>query len=435
MASSIITGIIGIIVLIVLILLGFHVTISMFLVGVFGIIVMVGKGAAIGLVRSVFFNSACNYTVTVMPLFMLMGQFIFHAGVSAQLYKACHTWLGRLPGGLAVSTIAACGAFAAICGASSATCATFGTVALPEMTKKYGYDPGYSCGSIVAGGTLGILIPPSTAFIWYGVLTGQSISKLFAAGFGAGILLMLCYMVVAVVMAKMHPEWAPTVSGTTWREKLVSLIGVILVLVIFLVVIGGIFLGIFTPNEGGAIGAFSGLLCLIFSGNFTFKTLLKCLRSTIEAVGMLILILTCSSIFGSFLAMTRIPSTLAAFVQTQSVSPYLLLLLIIGVYLVLGMIMDALSMVLLTIPIFYPIMTAAGFDPIWYGVITVICMEMGQITPPVGMNLFIMRGMAPEIPMSSIVSKSLPFVCAIFGAILILVLFPGVATFLPGLFY
>jgi tripartite ATP-independent transporter DctM subunit len=408
----------------------------MFLVGVFGIVILASKGAAIGLIRSAFYSNAHNYTITVMPLFMLMGQFIFHAGVSSKLYKTCHTWLGALPGGLAVSTIAACGVFAAICGASSATCATFGTVSLPEMTKKYNYDPGYACGAIVAGGTLGILIPPSTAFIWYGILTGQSISKLFAAGFGVGVLLMLCYMITAVILAKRHPEWAPTVKDTpSLNEKLRSLVGSLPVLVIFLVVIGGIFLGVFTPNEGGAIGAFCGFLCLVFSGNLTLKTLMKCLRSTVESVGMLILILTCSSIFGSFLAMTRIPTTLANFVQVQNVSPYMLLILIIAVYLVLGMVMDALAMVLLTIPIFYPMAVIAGFNPIWYGVITVICMEMGQITPPVGMNLFIIRGMAPEIPMSNIITRSLPYVGAIFVTILILVIFPGIATYLPSVLY
>ncbi|MCL1828840.1 MAG: TRAP transporter large permease [Oscillospiraceae bacterium] len=429
-------GVMGIIALLILLFLGVHVSVTMLLVGAAGFGMLAGAPAAIGLIKSVFYSTVTTYTITVIPLFILMGQFIYYAGVSGNLYKSAYTWLGRMPGGLAVSTIAACGAFAALCGSSAATAATFGTVSLPEMTKKYNYDRGYACASIVAGGTLGILIPPSNTFIWYGLITEQSIAKLFAAGFGAGILLMICYMAVAVVQARLKPSWAPaTVNKTTWKEKFASLPGSLPAFLLFLVVIGGIFLGVFSPNEGAAIGAFGGFLCLVFTRKLSVKIVMDCLRTTVESVGMIVFILACTKVFGSFLAITRIPINMAGFVSDMNANRYVILFVFVVIYLFLGMIMDALPMVLLTIPIFFPIMRSLGFDPIWYGVITVMCAEMGQITPPVGLNLFVIKGIAPDVPMADIITRALPYVIAIFIAMIVITIFPNIALFLPRFLY
>jgi tripartite ATP-independent transporter DctM subunit len=433
--DAMIVGLFGIILLLILLFIGLPVGMTMFAVGFLGYAFLLNWQGAIGILRTVFFSSASSYSLSVIPLFVLMGQFVYHSGVSGKLYDTAHKWLGQLPGGLAVSTIGACGAFAAICGSSTATAATFGTVSLPEM-RRYKYDSGLATGAIVAGGTLGILIPPSNGFIMYGIIAEQSIGKLFAAGIIPGIILMLCFMGVVMVISKRKPALAPPSPRFTTKEKIQSLTGSLPVIVLFLVVIGGIFSGLFTPNEGAGVGAAGGFVCLILSRKLSRKTLFVSLRDTVNTVAMIFFIVTGTKVFGYFLSLTQIPSNLARLVGDLDVSRYIVLLVILIIYAFLGMIMDALAMIMLTVPIFFPVIVTLGFDPIWYGVLMVMCEEMGLITPPVGMNLYIVKGLVgDDVPLATIIRGVLPHVIAIVITMAVIIVFPQIALFLPTLFY
>jgi tripartite ATP-independent transporter DctM subunit len=291
-------------------------------------------------------------------------------------------------------------------------------------------------GAIVAGGTLGILIPPSNGFIMYGIIAEQSIGKLFAAGIIPGIILMLCYMGVVIVLAKRNPDLAPPSQRFTMGEKVKSLQGSLPVVILFLVVIGGIFSGVFTPNEGAGVGAMGGFVCLILSRKLSRKTLIASLRDTVNTVAMIFFIVTGTKVFGYFLSLTQIPSNLAKLVGGLDVSKYIVLFIILLLYAFLGMIMDALAMIMLTVPIFFPVIMTLGFDPIWYGVLMVMVEEMGLITPPVGMNLYIVKGLVgDEVPLSTIIRGVLPHVVAIVVALVIIIIFPQIALFLPNFFY
>jgi tripartite ATP-independent transporter DctM subunit len=429
-----IVGFIGIIVLIVLLFIGMNVGMTMFVVGFFGYAYLFNLQGAFGVLKTVFYTQASNYSLTVIPLFTLMGQFVFHAGVSGALYRSCRAWLNRLPGGLSVATIGACALFSAICGSSTATAATFTTVSYPEM-RKYNYDPGLACGSIVAGGTLGILIPPSSGFILYGIIAEQSIGKLFAAGILPGVILMLCYMGAVIVMAMRHPNWAPRPQAVTMAERFASLVGALPIILIFVIVMGGIFGGVFTANEGAAIGAVAGFACLLFSGRMSWKTLTESLRDTLITTAMIFFIIIGAYVFGYFLALSRIPSNLASWVSDLDVSRYVVLVIILIMYAILGCLMDSLAMILLTVPIFFPVILDLGFDPIWYGVLMVMVMEMGLITPPVGMNIYIVKGLAGDVSMGMVMKGVIPHVIAICVALAIMLAFPDIALTLPRLFY
>lgn len=433
--SPIIVGIIGIVVLIVLLLIGMPVGLSMTLVGYSGFAYLAGPTAATGVLGTTFFRTASNYTLTVIPLFCLMGQLAFESDMSRDLYGACSKLFGRLPGGLGVATIGACGMFAAICGSSTATAATFGVVAIPEM-KKNNYDMGVACSTIVAGGTLGILIPPSVGFIMYGLIASQSIGRLFAAGIVPGILLCIFYMTVVVIQCIVRPVQGSRNQRYTIAEKLRSLVGVFPMLILFVVVIGGIFKGMFTANEGAAIGAFGAFVFLIVRGKCSFQSLKRALFDTLHSTGMIFMIMIGANVFGYFLAISTIPTTLVTAIGSMQVSRYVILALIVFAYICMGCIMDSLSMIVLTVPIFLPVIEMLGFDPVWYGVIMVLCQEMGQITPPVGMNLFVIKGiMKGDVSMGQLVKGVWPYMIAILLMIVVLTLFPGIATFLPDLLY
>ncbi|MCL1828834.1 MAG: TRAP transporter large permease [Oscillospiraceae bacterium] len=432
--STVTIGVIGLIALFVLLAIGMPVGMTMFLIGFFGYAYLLHMKGAMGILQTTFYTTGSNYNFTVIPLFTLMGQFIFHAGVSGRLYETGHKWLGQLPGGLAVATVGACGAFAAICGSSTATAATFTTVSLPEM-RKYNYSPDLATGCIVAGGTLGILIPPSSGFIVYGIITEQSIGKLFAAGFVPGIVLMLCYMSAVIIQAKRKPELAPPSPRYTIAEKLRSTVGALPVLILFIIVIGGIFFGWFTANEGAAVGAFGGLICMILNRKMNWKTVVDSLKDAMSTTAMIMFIMIGAMVFGNFLALSRIPSNLATFVAGLDVNRYIVLACILFMYAVLGCLMDSMAMILLTVPIFFPVIKMLGFDTIWYGVLMVMVMEMGLITPPVGMNLFVVKGIAGDVSMMSIIRGVIPHVAAIIIALVIMVAFPQLSLFLPGILY
>ena len=431
--SPITLSVIGIIVLIILLVMGMNIGICMMAVGFFGhLAVTQNPTASLVLFKTIPFTQATTYSFTVIPLFVLMGQLCFYSGMSSGLYDMCEKWLGALRGGLAMATVAACAGFSAICGSTAATAATMGVVALPEM-RRHGYADSLACGSIAAGGTLGILIPPSTGFIIYGIIAGESIGALFAAGIVPGIILAICYIISISVMVHVKPDLAPGKVHHTMKEKLISLKGGIAMVILFVVVIGGIFGGLFTANEAAAIGAMLALLYLIFKRRFTIPVMIDCLRETVKTSGMIFLVLIGAYVFGSFLTITQMPQALAGFVNTLDVNRYVILLVILILYAIMGCLMDSLAMVMLTVPIFLPIMTGLGFDTVWYGVIMIMVMEMGLITPPVGMNVYIVAGVAKDVPLQKIFMGVAPMVVGMCVAILIVCAFPQVALWLPGL--
>ncbi len=424
-------AIIGVIILMILLVMGMNIGIAMMAVGFFGFWFVRDYGPALGLLKSIPFTQATTYSFTVIPLFVLMGQLAFHSGMSADLFDFANKWLGGRKGGLAMSTVAACAGFSAICGSTAATAATMSVVALPEM-RKAGYDDSLSAGSIAAGGTLGILIPPSTGFIIYGIVAEQSIGKLFAAGIIPGIVLAICYILTISVVVRIKPELAPKAVHYSWKEKLIAVKGGMALIMLFLIVVGGMFIGLFTANEAAAVGALLTLIYLILKGKFKWNVFMECLRSTIVTSSMVFLILIGAYVFGAFLAITQLPMTLAEWVETLAVSKYVILATIILIYALLGCIMDSLAMVMLTVPIFLPIVTSMGFDAIWYGVVMIMVMEMGLITPPVGMNVYIVSGAAKDIPLVKIFRGVAPMVGGMAVAIIIVCLFPILSLWLPS---
>lgn len=426
-------AILGVIILLILLVFGMNIGVTMMCVGFFGYMAVKGFMPALALFKNIPFTQATTYSFTVIPLFVLMGNLAFYSGMSSDLYDCAHKLLGGMKGGLAVATVVACAAFSAICGSTAATAATMGVVALPEM-RQHGYDDSLSCGSIAAGGTLGILIPPSTGFIVYGIVSGTSIGGLFAAGILPGILLALCYVAAIIIVCKIHPDRAPGRLKFSGIEKFKSLKGALPMVVLFVVVIGGIFGGLFTANEASAVGAVMALLYLIIRRKFTFKILMDCLRDTVKTSGMIFLILIGAYIFGSFLTVTRLPTTLANFVTGLDVSRYVVLLVMIIIYAIMGCLMDSLAMVMLTVPIFLPIMLDLGFNEIWYGVLMIMVMEMGLITPPVGMNVYIVAGVAKDVPLQKIFKGVAPMVIGMFVAVFINCVWQDLALYLPRLF-
>jgi C4-dicarboxylate transporter DctM subunit len=427
-------GILGIILLILLLFLGMNVGFAMLTVGFLGFAAAVNLNAALGLLKSVPFNTTANFSLSIIPLFVLMGQFAFHGGLSTDLYGACYKWLGRMPGGLASATIVACAGFSAICGSSTATAATMGTVCLPEM-KKYRYAGSLSTGSIAAGGTLGILIPPSVGFILYGITAEQSIGELFAAGILPGALLMFYYMATIVISVKRDPSLGPKGEAFSLKDKLLSLRGIAAILVLFIIVIGGIFGGIFTANEGAAVGAIGAFLFMVCRGKCSLTTVKRALSDTVKISSMIFLIIIGANIFGYFLSITRLTASFADSILAMNASPYIVLVLILALYCVMGCIMDSLAMIVLLVPIFFPIITALGMDPIWFGVLMVMIMETGLITPPVGMNVFIIGGVAKDIPIDTIFKGVFPFLIALILAVATVIMVPDIALFFPSLFY
>ncbi|HHY13265.1 MAG TPA: TRAP transporter large permease, partial [Thermoanaerobacterales bacterium] len=343
-------------------------------------------------------------------------------------------WLSRVPGGLACGTILACAGFGAICGSTSATAATMGSIAIPEM-KKYGYSDELATGSISIGGTLGIMIPPSTPMIIYGIIAEVSIGRLFAAGILPGLLLSLLYIMTVVIQVKRNPSLAPTGETYTLKEKLASLKDLFSMFILFLGVFFGMFSGLFTINEAAAFGSFLAFIILIVKGRFNMENLYGILFDTVKTTAMAYLMLIGATVFGNFLAITRLPMSLASFIGGLDVSRYVIFAFIVLIYAVLGMLMDALPMIMLTVPIFYPIILRLGFDPIWFGVVIIMAMSLGLITPPVGINCFIISSIAKDVPLSRIFKGAIPFTIAVLLGIIIVTIFPGLATWIPNLIY
>jgi len=428
--DPVVVGFLMIIIMLFLLFLGFPVAFTMILVGILGTWYLSGFDISLGVVRMSVYDSVANYFFCVVPFFVLMGFLCLNAGISKRLYESAHKWFGQMPGGLSIGTIVGCGGFAAICGDSMATAATMGSVALPEM-KKYDYDESLATGSIAAGGTLGILIPPSLGFIVYGIVTEESVGKLFMAGIIPGILLTSLFAVSVYFRCRLNPALGPKAPKTSLMEKIASIRSVWPVIVLFGVVIGGIYLGFFTPTEAGGVGVIGAFIIALASKEFGWARFLEALLSSIQITAMVAAILIGVAIMGYFITMTEIPMRLAALLTGLNVSRYILFTLILFLYLILGMVMNIIPMIMLTLPIIFPTVLALGFDPIWFGVIMVIMMEMGQISPPVGINVFVIAGVA-DVPMIEIFKGVLPFVIVEIIVILILTIFPEIVMYLPN---
>ena len=429
--NQITTGMIGIGVLFLLMFLRMPIGFAMALVGFAGFIYLGSLQGALYIMGTETFSNVSSYTLSVLPLFMLMGQFAFHSGISDKLFRTAHKWLGHLPGGLAMATIAGCAAFGAICGSGIATALTFGPVVLTEM-KKYGYDPGLATGSVAAGGTLAILIPPSGIFILYGLITQQSIGKLFIAGVLPGILLSSLCMATIYALVKRNPRLALVAPAVNMREKLASLGGMSETLALFILVMGGLYGGLFTANEAAGVGAAGALLIGLATRKLAWKGFTHALFETVKTTGMVFVIIIGALIFNRFLALTRIPDALVSIAGGLGLSASATLAVIVIIYLVLGALFDELAITFLTVPIFYPVILSKGIDPIWFGVVYVILMELGMILPPVGINVFVIAGVAKDVPMYTVYRGIAPFILPMLITIGILMAFPQIALFLPG---
>jgi len=430
--NEFLTGILGITVFFVLLVLRMPIAFAMALVGFAGFSYLVSPAAAVRMVSEEIYSTFTSYSLSVIAMFVWMGFIAFYSGMGSRLYVFAYKMLGHYPGGLAIATQAACAVFGAICGSNTATAATMGAIALPEM-KKYNYDTSLATASIAAGGVLGVMIPPSVILIVYGMATEQSVGKLFMAGILPGILLMLLYMVAIYILASRKPGIAPAGPRAGWKERIAALRnGLWEALAVFTLSIGGLFAGWFTPTEAGAVGAGGVLAVALLKKSINWEGLKKSIFDTTRTTAMIMLMVAGAIIFGRFMAVSRVPFEFADWAGALALPAFMVMAIVLFIYLVLGCFIDALALVLLTIPIFYPVVVnTLGYDPIWFGVIIVMVVAMGVITPPVGMNVYIIKGVAPDVPLEVIFKGIWPFLAALIVGLIILIAFPQIATFLP----
>ena len=404
--------------------------IAMGLVGFAGLWWMRGMNPAMASVTSTVYESGFEYTLSVVPLFILMGNFVTRAGMSRELYRAAYTLVGHFRGGLGMATVMACAGFGSVCGSSIATAATMTKVAYPSM-KEHGYSGQLAAGAIAAGGTLGILIPPSTILVIYGLVTETNIGKLFAAGFLPGILAVVMMCMTIAYLTWRNPEMGPAAERSSWSERFNALKDVWSVAVLFVVVMGGIYGGVFTTTEGAGIGAFGAFVIAILRGTLNVRVTLEILTDSARTTGMLFMILVGALVFANFINFTSMPSDLKNLVSSNNISPMTVMIAICAIYIVLGAAMEELSIVLLTLPVFFPLVVGLGFDPVWFGIIIVLVVMIGLISPPVGMNMFVVRNMLPELSTMTVFKGVLPFVYTLIAVLTLLVAFPEIALFLP----
>jgi tripartite ATP-independent transporter DctM subunit len=431
--DPIIAGVIGTALVFILLFLGMPIAFALMFVGFAGISYLTSIEAALPIAARTVYEVSAYYPYTVIPLFIVMGGFAGSSGMTKELYSTFDKWFRKLPGGLGIATIGACAGFAAVSGSSVATAATMGTVALPEM-KRFNYHPRLATGTVAAGGTLGFLIPPSIGFIVYGMLTEQSIGKLLVAGMIPGLILAVAYMAIVVVWVKLNPSVAPvSPEAVSWRDKLSALLGVWEPLAIFLLVMGGIYGGLFTPTEAGAMGATVLFLVAIVKRKLNRQNLVESLLEAVRISVMVLFLVAGANVFSYFLALSTIPMKVASWAAALEVSPYLIHTIIVIIYLFLGCFLDAISMMVLTMPVIYPVILALGFNPIWFGVIAVLMMEAGLITPPMGLNIFTVSGVAKDVPIETIFRGVAPFLLSIFAIVILITIFPKLALFLPNM--
>ncbi|MBU2486125.1 MAG: TRAP transporter large permease [Alphaproteobacteria bacterium] len=429
--SDLMIGVGGLVVMFAFMVFRMPVGMAMLAAGYFGTVLISGARSANALLVTETFSAASNYNLTVIPLFILMGNIASVAGFSSRLYEAAFAWVGWLRGGLASASIIGCAAFAAVSGSSVATAVTIGKVALPEM-KRFGYSDALATGAIAAGGTLGFLIPPSTGFVLYAILTEESIGQLFMAGILPGLLLTALFMAAVALVTLKDPEAGPRGERVSISKRLSALARALPLITVIIVSIGGIYLGVFTPVEAAGVGAGLVILMAIGMRKLEWRMLKQAVSDTVGTTAMLYLIVIGASVLNPFLALTHVPAMLGEAMTSAGLGPYGVLLLIIIAYLVLGMFMDGLAMLVVTIPIFFPIITGLGFDPIWFGVVAVIVIEMGMITPPVGLNVFVVKSVAQDVPMATIFRGVIPFWIAMAVCLLAVIVFPQIALTIPS---
>ncbi len=423
-------ALLGFVVLFILMLLRVPVGMAMGFVGVAGYSFIVGVGPAMKLIGQTSMRTVTDYTFGVIPMFMLMGAFVTISGVSNELFRAANSFVGHLRGGLGVATVVACGGFAAICGSSVATAATFAGVAYPEM-RRYGYPQSFSTGVIAAGGTLGAMLPPSTVLAVYAIITQQDIGKLFMAGILPGLLAITMYVITIILIVKIKPDLLPAGEFKPWKERLKGLKDVWAPLVLFTFVIGGLYGGLFTPTEAGGMGAGGAFLLGVLRGKLSRAQIREALLQATRTSAAVFTVLIGALLFGYFLTITQTPQRLTEFLTGLGVGRYGVLALIMVMYLVLGCLMDAMAMIILTVPIIYPVIMDLGFDPIWFGIIIVMTVELGLIHPPVGMNVFVIKSVVKDVSFTTIFKGVIPFVITDLIRLLILIAFPVIAMYLP----
>lgn len=425
--SAIHIGILGIVALFLLLMMSMPVAFAMTFVGLAGFALVVNWGAALHVLVTDYYDTFASYGLTVIPLFVFMGQVSFHSGISRKLFAAAQSWFGWLRGGLAMAAVGACTAFGAICGSGPATAATMAAVALPEM-KRYKYHAGFAAGTVAAGGSIGMMIPPSIVFIVYGVLTEQSIGKLFIAGIVPGLMVAALFMLTIWLLCRFNPALAPPAQAVSWRERLRSLRGVGETLALFALVMGGMFAGWFTPTEAAAIGAAGSVAIACLAGKCSVKMLVTAMSETLRTSCMVLVIVAGATVFGHFLQITNVPMELAAWLAGLPLPGWGVMLLIILFYLVAGAFLDALALVMLTVPIFYPVVVELNFDLIWFGVLIVLVTQMGVISPPVGVNVYVVSGMDRSSSLPAVFKGAMPYLVALIVAALLLVAFPQIVT-------
>lgn len=428
--EPVVAGLIGFGVLFLLIFLGLPIGFAMLLVGFTGLGYLTTMSGGLSVLGVSSYVTTATYTFCVIPLFVLMGLLCSETGLITELYNSFYKWIGHFPGGLALATIGGCAALAATTGSSVACAAAMGKISMPEM-RRYNYDNKLAAGTVAAGGTLGILIPPSGGFIFYGIITNTSIGKLFIAGILPGILLSLLFMVTIFIRAKLNPSLASPGPKASSHERLTALKGSWLPLVLFILVMGSIYMGLVTPTEAGAVGAFFALIIALTRRKLTKERLSVIIKDTMKITGMVFVILIGAMVFNYLMAVSQLPFVFRDLMAALPLSPYLILLSVIIILFFLGCVMDTLAMILLTMPIFFPLITTLGFDPIWFGVIAVITMEAGLISPPIGMNVFVVAGLVPDVPLYDVFQGILPFLLTMFACIIILAVFPQIALILP----
>ena len=424
-------AVLGFVALFALMLLRVPVGMAMGLVGVTGFGYLVGGTPALKLVGQTSMRTVTDYTFGVIPMFLLMGTFVSNSGMSRDLFRAANGFVGHLRGGLGIATVAACGGFAAICGSSVATAATFSAVAYPEM-RRYGYPQSFATGVIAVGGTLGAMLPPSTVLAVYGIITQQDIGKLFIAGIVPGLLAILMHMITIGIIGAARPGFLPAGPRASWKERLTAIRDVWSPMLLFLFVIGGLYGGFFIPTEAGAVGAAGAFIIGVLRGKLTKDGILQSLLQATRTAAAVFTVLIGALLFGYFLTVTQTPQKVTEFLTSLGLGSYGVLALIMLMYLVLGCLMDAMAMIILTVPIIFPVIIHLGFDPIWFGVIIVMTVELGLIHPPVGMNVFVIKSVVKDVSFATIFKGVLPFIATDLIRLVILIALPILALWLPS---
>jgi tripartite ATP-independent transporter DctM subunit len=424
------TGLVGVAIMVIILLCGMPVAFSMALVGYAGLIFLSGVTAANNLAATIPYDIISDYNFCVLPLFLLMANICFHMGFGRSLFDLTYKWTGRVPGGLFAAAIAACAMFGAVCSSIIATSMTIGAVALPEM-KRYKYDATLGAAAVAAGGVLGILIPPSSSFIVYGIMTEQSIGELFISGIGPGIVLCILFIALAVVRVRMNPSLAPAAPRFPLKEKLAALVSCVDVFLLIILSIGGLIVGWFTPTEAGGVGSAGAIILALARRRLTWQTFKKTCVDTVLGTGMIYLMLIGALVFNAFLTLSTVPMELASMVGSFHVHRTVIVAAIVLIYLIMGMFIDAMAMLLLTIPAFFPLVTKLGYDPIWFGTIVTMAMGMAAITPPVGMGVYVVSGLDRDVGMGKLFKAVMPFLIIELAFIVLVTIFPEIVLWLP----